>query len=301
LDFVTMDVLSFLQLLLSGILLGGIYAMVAAGLALCFGVLGLLNLAHGSVLVLAAYAYQSLQVALPHGSIFGFLLIPCLCGLAGFVTFTALLGVPYRRSSQDFLTPALLITLGLGLVLEELVSILWGHSMAGVEGRVSPIQLGELSLSGSRVLILLMMVILSLALHTWLKHTDSGRCLRALAQDHLAATVVGVSPVGTSALAFTIATGLSAVAGLFYVTLFTVTPHLALPLTVKALFLIVVSGRGSMVAPLAGGLFLGVLETLGAGLMGANRASIIALAILLACLCYRPGGLFSQGGVRKAL
>jgi branched-chain amino acid transport system permease protein len=300
-DLVVMDAANFLQLLLSGILLGGIYAMVAAGLALCFGVLGLLNLAHGSVLVLAAYVYQAFEAAFPNGSILGFLLIPCLFGLAGFVAFTPLLGLPYRRSPEEFLTPALLITLGLALVLEELVSILWGHSMAGVEGRLSPIQLGPLSLSGSRVLILLMMVVLSLALHTWLKRTDSGRRLRALAQDHLAATVVGISPVRTTAVAFNIATGLSAIAGLFYVTLFTVTPHLGLPLTVKALFLIVVSGRGSMVAPLAGGLLLGVLETLVAGLMGPSPASIIALAFLLACLCFRPGGLFAKGYVPKSV
>ena len=295
-----MDLASWIQLLLSGLLLGGVYAMVAAGLALCFGVLGLLNLAHGSFLVLAAYAYQTLQAAFPHGSAFGFLLIPCLFGLVGFVTFTALLGGPYRRSPEDFLTPALLITLGLALVLEELISILWGHAMAGVESQLSPIQWGQLSLSGNRVLILLMMVILSTALHAWLKHTDSGRRIRALAQDHLAATVVGISPVGTGALAFTIATGLSAMAGLFYVTLFTVTPYLGLPLTLKALFLIVVSGRGSLVAPLLGGLLLGVLETLVAGLIGASWASIIALAILLACLCYRPGGLFFEGGLHKA-
>ena len=295
-----MDVVSFLQLLLSGILLGGVYALLAAGLALCFGVLGLLNLAHGSFLVLAAYAYQTLQAAVPYGSALGFLLIPCLCGLVGFVTFTALLGGPYRRSPEDFLTPALLITLGLALILEELVSILWGHSMAGVEDRLFPIQLGQLSLSGNRALILIMMVVLSAALHAWLKHTDSGRCLRALAQDQLAATVVGISPVGTSALAFTIATGLSAMAGLSYVTLFTVTPHLGLPLTLKALFLIVVSGRRSVVAPLSGGLLLGVLETLIAGLMGASWASIIALTTLLTCLCYRPDGLFTEGGLHKA-
>jgi branched-chain amino acid transport system permease protein len=288
-------------LLVNGILLGGIYAMVAAGLALCFGVMGLLNLAHGSVLVLAAYAYQAFQAAVPTGSILGFFLIPCLFGLAGFVVFTPLLGLPYRRSPEDFLTPALLVTLGLALVLEEFASILWGHSMAGVEGRLSPIQLGPLSLSGSRVLILLMIVVLSLALHTWLKRTDSGRRLRALAQDRFAATVVGISPVRTTALALTIATGLSAVAGLFYVTLFTVTPDLGLPLTVKALFLIVVSGRGSMVAPLAGGLLLGVVETLVAGLIGPSRASVIALAFLLACLCFRPGGLFSEGGIRKSI
>ncbi len=294
-----MDVVTVVQLLFNGILLGGIYAMVAAGLALCFGVLGLLNLAHGSVLVLAAYVYQTLQAAFPQSSAFGFVLIPCLFGLGGFVTFTVLLGVPYRRSPQDFLTPALLITLGLALVLEELTSILWGHSMAGIETQLSPIRLGQLSLSGNRVLILLMMVVLSTALHKWLKHTDSGRRVRALAQDYIAATVVGISPVGTSALAFAIASGLSAMAGLFYVTLFTVTPHLGLPLTLKALFLIVVSGRGSLVAPLVGGLFLGVLETILAAIMGASWAGIVALPLLLAWLCYRPGGLFSAGTLRQ--
>ena len=294
-----MVVVTVVQLLLNGILLGGIYAMVAAGLALCFGVLGLLNLAHGSVLVLAAYVYQTLQAAFPQSSAFAFLLIPCLFGLVGFVTFTALLGVPYRRSPEDFLTPALLITLGLALVLEELTSILWGHSMAGIETQFSPIRLGRLSFSGNRVLILLMMVVLSTALHQWLKHTDSGRQVRALAQDYIAATVVGISPVGTSALAFAIASGLAAMAGLFYVTLFTVTPHLGLPLTLKALFLIVVSGRGSLVAPLVGGLFLGVLETILAAIMGASWASIIALPLLLAWLCYRPGGLFAGGTLRQ--
>jgi branched-chain amino acid transport system permease protein len=294
-----MDLVSFLQLLLSGLLLGGVYAMVAAGLALCFGVLGLLNLAHGSFLVLAAYAYQTFQGAVPHGSAIGVLLIPCLFALIGFAAFAALLGGPYRRSPEDFLTPALLMTLGLALILEELTSILWGHSMAGIQTTLSPIRLGQLSLSGNRVLILLMMVILSTALHTWLKHTDSGRRLRALAQDRLAATVVGISPVGTSAVAFAIASGLAALAGLFYVTLFTVTPHLGLPLTLKALFLIVVSGRRSLVAPLVGGLLLGVLETLLAALVGASWASMIALPLLLAWLCCRPSGLFSAGTLRQ--
>lgn len=286
-----MDVVSFLQLLLSGILLGGIYAMVASGLALCFGVLGLLNLAHGAFLVLAAYTYQTVQGACPHGGVLGVVLIPCVFSLVGLFAFAALLGGPYRRSPENLLTPALLITLGLALILEEFTSLVWGHSMAGLQSQLSHTHLGEISLSGNRVLILVMMVILSTALHTWLKRTDSGRRLRALAQDYVAATMMGVAPAGTSSLAFTIATGLAGVAGLFYVTLFTVTSQMGLPITLKALFLIVVSGRGSLVAPLVGGVLLGVLETILAGLMGANWASVISLTMLLAWLCYRPSGL----------
>ena len=273
--------------------------MVALGLALCFGVLGLLNLAHGAFLVLAAYTYQTVQDVCPYGGVVGLLLIPGVFSLVGFLAFTALLGRPYRRSPENLLTPALLITLGLALILEDLTSLFWGQSMAGLQGQLSPVNWGELSFSGNRVLIFSIMVVFSTALHLWLMHTDGGRRLRALAQDHLAATLMGISPVGTSALAFTIGTGLSALAGLLYVTLFTVSPHLGLPLTLKALFLVVVSGRGSLLAPLVGGLLLGVLETFVAGLMGAGWASTIALFMLLAWLCYRPTGLFSAGVLRQ--
>jgi len=108
-----MDFNSFVQLFLSGLLLGGIYAMVAVGLALCFGVLGLLNLAHGGFLVLAAFTYQAIHGFWSTGSIASFLLVPLLFAALGWLTFWVLLQSTLKRSSEDFLIPALLITLGL--------------------------------------------------------------------------------------------------------------------------------------------------------------------------------------------
>ena len=95
-----------------------------------------------------------------------------------------------------------------------------------------------------------------------------------------------------TAIAFAVSTGLAAVAGLFYVTLFTVSPHLGLPLTLKALFIIVVSGSGSLTRPLVGGLALGTVETLLAPPLGAHWANTLTIVLLLAFLCYRPEGLF---------
>jgi branched-chain amino acid transport system permease protein len=287
-----LDVASVTQLFLSGLLLGGIYAMIAVGLALCFGVLGLLNLAHGGFLVLASFTYQAIHGFWTAGSIAGFLLVPFMFAALGWLTFRFLLQSTLERSSEDFLIPALLITLGLAFILEEWTSVLWDRSMAGMMSQFATIRWGQIYLPGNRLLVLILMLAISVALQFWLSRTDSGRRLRALAQDATGATLVGISLVGVAGMAFAIATGLAAMAGLFYVTLFTVSPHLGLPLTLKALFIIVISGSGSLIRPLAGGLALGTLETMLAAPFGAHWANALSVGLLLMCLCWRPQGLF---------
>ena len=285
---------SFTQLLLSGLLLGGIYAMVAVGLALCFGVLGLLNLAHGAFLVLAGFTYQTAYGLWPTGSPTYFVLIPLFFAGLGWLAFRLLLQSPLRRSPKDSLVPALLITLGLAFILEEGTSTLWRQSTAGIMSPWSTIQWGELYLPGNRLLVFILMLAISAILQLWLSRTDSGRSLRALSQEPMGAALVGISLVRVTAVSFALATGLAALAGLFYVTLFTVSPHLGLPLTLKALFLIVISGSGSLLRPLAGGLVLGTLETLLATPWGAHWANALSIALLLILLCWRPQGLFMR-------
>ena len=287
-----MDFSGFIQLFLSGLLLGGIYAMVAVGLALCFGVLGLLNLAHGAFLVLAAFSYQAIHGFWAAGSIAAFILMPLLFAALGWLTFRLLLQSTLKRSSEDFLIPALLITLGLAFILEELTSMIWDRSMAGMVSQLATIQWRQIYLPGNRLLVLLLMLAISVALQLWLSRTDSGRRLRALSQEPTGATPVGVSLVRVTWITFAMATGLAAMAGVFYVTLFTVSPHLGLPLTLKALFIIVISGSGSLTRPLAGGLALGTLETMLATPFGAHWANALSIGLLLVFLCWRPEGLF---------
>ncbi len=287
-----MDVASVTQLFLSGLLLGGIYAMIAVGLALCFGVLGLLNLAHGGFLVLASFSYQAIHGFWSAGFIAGFLLVPFMFAALGWLTFRFLLQSALERSSEDFLIPALLITLGLAFILEEWTSVVWDRSMAGMVSQVATLHWRQIYLPGNRLLVLILMLAISVALQFWLSRTDSGRRLRALSQDATGATLVGISLVRVAGMAFALATGLAAMAGLFYVTLFTVSPHLGLPLTLKALFIIVISGSGSLIRPLAGGLALGTLETMLAAPFGAHWANALSVGLLLVFLCWRPQGLF---------
>ncbi|MGB5920741.1 MAG: branched-chain amino acid ABC transporter permease [Syntrophobacteria bacterium] len=291
-----MDLATFTQLLLSGLLLGGIYAMVAVGLALCFGVLGLLNLAHGGFLVLAAFTFQAIHEFWPAGMLPSFILVPLIFAGLGWLTFRCLLQSSLKRSSDALLIPALLITLGLAFILEEGTLTLWDSSMAGLVSQFATIRLGEIYLPGNRLVVLILMLVISAALQLWLSRTDSGRRLRALSQEPTGATLVGISQTRVTGVAFAMATALAAMAGLFYVTLFTVSPHLGLPLTLKALFIVVISGSGSLTRPLAGGLALGTLETMLATPFGAHWANLLSVGLLLAFLCWRPQGLF----VRKA-
>ena len=287
-----MDFSSFIQLLLSGLLLGGIYAMVAVGLALCFGVLGLLNLAHGAFLVLAGFVFQTVHSLWPTITVASFILVPLFFAGLGWLAFRCFLQSPLKRSTQDFLIPALLITLGLAFILEEGTSTLWDRSTAGLVSQFATIQWGQIYLPGNRLAILALMLAISIGLQQWLTRTDGGRRLRALSQDPTGAILVGISLTQVTGITFALATALAAMAGLFYVTLFTVSPHLGLPLTLKALFIVVISGSGSLTRPLAGGLALGTLETMLATPFGAGWANFLSIAMLLTFLCWRPQGLF---------
>ena len=287
-----MEFTDLIQLILSGLLLGGIYAMVAVGLALCFGVLGLLNLAHGAFLVLAGYVFQTVHSLWPTITLASFILVPLFFAGLGWLAFRCFLQSPLKRSTQDFLIPALLITLGLAFILEEGTSTLWDRSMAGLVSQFATIQWGQIYLPGNRLAILALMLAISIGLQQWLTRTDGGRRLRALSQDPTGAILVGISLTQVTGITFALATALAAMAGLFYVTLFTVSPHLGLPLTLKALFIVVISGSGSLTRPLAGGLALGTLETMLATPFGAGWANFLSIAMLLTFLCWRPQGLF---------
>ena len=287
-----MEFTDLFQLILSGLLLGGIYAMVAVGLALCFGVLGLLNLAHGAFLVLAGFVFQTVHSLWPTITLASFILVPLFFAGLGWLAFRCFLQSPLKRSTQDFLIPALLITLGLAFILEEGTSTIWNRSMAGLVSQFATIQWGQIYLPGNRLAILALMLAISISLQQWLTRTDGGRRLRALSQDPTGAILVGISLTQVTGITFALATALAAMAGLFYVTLFTVSPHLGLPLTLKALFIVVISGSGSLTRPLAGGLALGTLETMLATPFGAGWANFLSIAMLLTFLCWRPQGLF---------
>ena len=126
--------------------------------------LGLLNLAHGGFLVLAGFTFQAIYEFWPTGILPGFVVVPLVFAVLGWLTFRCFLQASLKRSSDDFLIPALLITLGLAFILEEGTLTLWDRSMAGLMSQFGTIRLGQIYLPGSRLFVLILMLAISIAL-----------------------------------------------------------------------------------------------------------------------------------------
>lgn len=283
-----------IQLLVGGVLLGGIYGLAAFGLSISFGVLNVLNLAHGEFLMLGSLASYSAFVLLGINPFVSALLAIPVFVLVGVAIYTLLLKPVSDKPPQQLLTSSILVTLGLSLVIEDLTALFWVRPVTGIDYSLPAVEVGPVIVSSLRLLILLFICFLAMALQIGLKKTFTGKAIRAIVQSREGAKIVGIPISRVSALTFGLGVALAASAGVFYVTLFTVTPAMGLPLTVKYLCVVVLGGLGSLVGSVIGGLVLGVAEVLTAYYIGAEWSPCIAFALLVSILVVRPWGLFGQ-------
>ncbi|MFP4037994.1 MAG: branched-chain amino acid ABC transporter permease [Desulfobacteraceae bacterium] len=284
----------FHQLLVGGILLGGIYGLAAFGLSITFGVLRVLNLAHGEFLMLGSL--------LSYGLFVGFGINPFVSALAVIPIFIVL-GIGFyflllrpisEKPPNQLLVASILITLGASLIVEDLTAYFWDRPVTGIDYSLPSFEWAGLVVSSTRLLILLFIIILALALQIYLHRTYTGKSIRGITQSREGAKVVGIPIVWMSALTFGLGVALAASAGVFYVTLFTVTPVIGIPLSVKYMCIVVLGGLGSLVGSVLGGLILGVGESLTAFYFGGEWSPTIAFILLLIILVLRPEGLFGK-------
>jgi branched-chain amino acid transport system permease protein len=281
----------------NGFVLGNVYALLAAGLSLIFGVAGLVNFAHGSVYMVGSYTGWA-AIAL--------LGLPVWAALPAAAAVGALLGLlierlavrPFRGGSQ---MASLLATIGLGLVLDSLAEIVFTpdpKSFPPVLPRLR-IEIGIVSLGFMDILVLGVSALCALGLFALLKYARLGRALRAAAQDPEAARAMGVRVERVSAAAFALASALGALAGVLIGLYYNfITPTAGFQAGLKGFTACVLGGLGSVPASMAGGLLLGLGESYGVALFGSSARSLVAFALLLAALFIRPNGVF--GGPFKA-
>lgn len=283
------------QLLVGGVLQGSIYALGAFGLSLIFGVLHVLNIAHGDFLMLGglvaslAFARAGLP---PFLTLFlvgpGFLLV-------GIVFHRLLIRPIADRPRQEFLIASILITLGASLAVEDITAFSVGGSVRGMAYTLPPIRVGTVMVSSLRLVNLGVVLLLTLLLGVVLRRTYAGRALRALMQSRDGARLCGIDVGRLSALAFGLGVALAATGGVLYVTLFPITPFIGIPLTLKYLCLIVMGGVGNLPGTLASGCILGVTEALVGFYLGAEWSLTVAFFLLVVILLWRPTGLFARG------
>ena len=283
---------AFLEVLIGGVLLGGIYALAAFGLAIVFGVLDVLNIAHGDILMLGALASYLLFTYLGLNPFLHILILIPLFLLAGFLCERVLLRPIMGKSHTELLTSSILITLGLSLFISDLTNFFLGQPYLSVPYALPSFQVGGVVIAGTRILVLEVIVVLTTALHLYISRSYMGKSIRAITQDKEGARIVGIDVGRVSMIAFGIGTALAGVAGVFFIILFPVEPYVGIPLTVRYLCIIVLGGLGSLPGTLLSALLLGIVEAFAGYVFGLDWQLTVPFIILILILIFRPRGLF---------
>lgn len=281
------------QVLLNGVLLGGIYACIGAGFSLVWGVLNIISILHGSLIVLGGYGAW---LAHRHLDLHPFAALLPLA-LAGFAAGALLQRLVIARVMAAKVLLTLTLTFGLNLLLNNLMVYAFSADFRKVVlPPQPPWQLGPWSLPADRVASMAVALAVVAGVHALLTRTMLGRAIVAVRMDPEAATLMGVDVPRVHALTFGLATALALAAGAILSPVFPISPTAADIYLGKAFIVCVLGGLGSLPGVLAGGVLLGVVESLGAFWLGPDHALTLSFALLLIFLVLRPQGLLGRKG-----
>ena len=279
------------QVLIGGVLLGGLYALVAFGLSLIYGVVRILNFAHGTLLavsgVLASLVYASWQV---HPLLIAVVLAPMMFACA-YGYYHVLLRPLTRRSHFEATVGTVLVTVGTLMILSDLTAMAAGATQRNIPVRLEALEFGDIVVSTTQLLILLGIALLTAMMHVILKRTWFGRAVRAVTQEPVGAEICGVQSTRLKALTFAFGSATVAIAAVLYVLSFPVDPYMGFGLTVKAFTIIVVGGVGNLPGALLAGIFLGVAEGLTGLYWKPEWAPALSVILMLLILVAYPKGV----------
>ena len=287
---------AWLELIASGLITGGIYALVALGLNLQYGLMRILNIAHGEFLMLGAYLTWLAQSSLG--------LHPLLMVPVSFVLLMALGLVVhrlcFRRLAETsanldiFEARSLMVAFGLMFLVQNLVSWLWGGELRGYDFMTTPVPVFGAQFAGNKLLVFALSLLFAAGLIVLLRLTLLGKGVRALMQSPTGAQLVGIDTRRLHPMMFGAGLGLSGVAGCLLSMAYTISPAMGEPYTVTALIVITLGGFGSMPGALAGALLLGVVEAVGMHFTSPSLKALLSYTVFITVLLLRPRGLFSR-------
>ena len=283
-----------IQVLVNGILLGGLYGIMALGMSLIWGVMNIVNIAHGALIMLGAYLTFWMF------TLWGwdpFLSLPATIValfVYGYAVQRFLLNLIVR--AELFLT--LLITFGLEVVMVNLARILWASDLR----QVTPVYaatnfaVGGITVPYVRLWVFITTVILSVMFLLLLERTTLGRAIRATAEELRAARLSGIPVAHIYAVTFGLGAALAGAAGGLWGMLFPITPIMGGGLTLKSFVVAVLGGLGTMMGAIVGGLVLGVAESFTATYLGPTYPNAVSFGLLVLILIFRPTGLLGRRG-----
>ncbi len=285
------------QLAVSTLLLGGIYALIAVGLTLIFGIMRVVNFAHGEFLMLGMYlAVWAFTLWRLDPYVVFFLAIP-LFFLAGLVSyFLVMRGVIAASHNVQIFT-----TVGLSTALQNAALVLWTADFRIVRPWHASVvvRLGDAAFNLSQIVAFVVAVLSTLALFAFMKWSHGGRVMRATAQDREAATLMGIDTDRVYRLAWAIGITCVGIAGVLISPLFSVYPTAGLQFVLLAYVVVVLGGLGNMVGALLGSLIVAGVEVAGSYVFGTAWKEVFYFVLFILVLVFRPAGLFGQRGAES--
>lgn len=275
-----------------GILMGGLYALIALGLSLVFGVMKLINVAHGDLVVTGTYFAYACFTIMGLDPILSLILGAPVMFVFGYAIQKFLMS----RSFGVSMEAPLIIAFGLSLVLQNLNQVLWTPLSRGLttDYAFKSFNIGEVYIPLPYLLNFIAALVVMLVLRTFLSKTYLGKAISAASQNKRGALLMGINPNRIYALTFAIAMATAAVAGVFLGLTFPFTPTTGVSFLIISFGVIVVGGMGSMLGTFIGGMVLGLAQTLGGHFFGDAAQMLVAYLIVLVALTIRPQGLFSR-------
>lgn len=287
------------QQLINGLMLGASYSLVAIGYTLIFGVLNLLYFAHGEVFMVGAFI-GLYTVILAGANIYVALLGAMIaCGALGALAVVATV----RPVSKDHPLAQLISSIGVTIVLQNMaIYIFGGQQVAFPETiRQELYRIGPVIISSVQIFILVVAVVLMGVLWLFIERTKMGRAIRAVAENHETAALLGVNVNRVILVTFVMSSAIAGIAGVLDgVKNSNISPFMGLEVAVKGLVVMLLGGLGNITGAMVGGILLGMVEILSAAYIGTTQRDFITFAILILILLYRPSGLFgtrtTEGG-----
>ena len=287
------------ELVFQGLVRGAMYALMGIGLSLIFGILGVVNFAHGEFFMLGTYAMYYVSAVLG---------LPFLAGVAAAALALFVVGVlvergliePLRkRAGRDWVLDSFVLTIGLMVILQNLALLGFGSRRRGITTMLDgSLTFGDVVITYERLAILALAIVIVALLAAYIKLTDTGKAIRATAQHPEAAQTLGIDINRIYTVAFGIGAALAGAAGALLISIFPAFPTVGYQPVLKSFAVVILGGLGNIPGAIAGGFLLGIVEAYAIFFMSAGWQSVITPLIIILVLIFRPQGLFTAQGER---
>ena len=281
-----------IQALISGILIGGVYALIGIGLTIIFGVMRVINFAHGDLLMLGMYATYYLFAAAHIDPFLSIVITTPLMFLFGAFLQKTIINRVLNALPQN----QILLTIGLGLIMSNTVMLAFtsDYKILSTKYSSSSMHVGGISISSPLLISFAITAAITAALYWFLLKTDTGQAIRATAQDHEAARLMGINVKRMSIIAFGLGSSLAATAGALISPTYYIFPQVGSVFTLKAFVITVLGGMGSVVGATLGGVLIGVAESVGGVYFGGGWKEVVVFVLFLLVLLFKPSGLLGK-------